>query len=142
MASWVFKTIQYLKFLLRSTNKHGVHSPFVFDLITNCFNKKSVKRASDKITSISNYTIAYLKEYRAIVIDTYNTDFLETSKLLEEIADNSYLIILDPYSSKIKMTYWNELAKRKDVTASIDTFYVGFLFKRKEQPKQHFAIRV
>ena len=27
----------YLKFLLRSTNQHGVHSPFVFDLITQCF---------------------------------------------------------------------------------------------------------
>ena len=27
----------YLKFLARSTNQHGVHSPFVFDLVTNCF---------------------------------------------------------------------------------------------------------
>lgn len=32
----------YLKFLLRSTNQHGVHSPFVFDLITQCFYDKAV----------------------------------------------------------------------------------------------------
>lgn len=30
----------YLKFLFRSTNKHGVHSPFVYSLITLCFNDK------------------------------------------------------------------------------------------------------
>lgn len=27
----------YLKFLWKSTNQHGVHSPFVFDLVTKCF---------------------------------------------------------------------------------------------------------
>lgn len=27
----------YLNFLLKSKNQHGVHSPFVFDLVTKCF---------------------------------------------------------------------------------------------------------
>ena len=36
-----YKVISYLKFLLKSTNKHGVHSPFIFDIIINCFNKKT-----------------------------------------------------------------------------------------------------
>lgn len=31
----------YLKFLYNSKNEHGVHSPFVFDLVTNCFYDKT-----------------------------------------------------------------------------------------------------
>lgn len=33
--------ISYLKFWWLSKNEHGVHSPFVFDLITKCFYNKS-----------------------------------------------------------------------------------------------------
>ncbi|MDO9038458.1 MAG: class I SAM-dependent methyltransferase, partial [Lutibacter sp.] len=33
-----FKIRSFFLFLWASTNKHGVHSPFVYDLVTNCFN--------------------------------------------------------------------------------------------------------
>ncbi|PWI31489.1 methyltransferase [Flavobacteriaceae bacterium LYZ1037] len=32
---------QYIQFLLKSTNQHGVHSPFVYDLVTKCFYNKT-----------------------------------------------------------------------------------------------------
>jgi hypothetical protein len=35
------KIISYLKFLFHSKNEHGVHSPFVFDLVTKCFYDKT-----------------------------------------------------------------------------------------------------
>lgn len=31
----------YLKFLLKSTNQHGVHSPFVYDFVTKCLYDKT-----------------------------------------------------------------------------------------------------
>lgn len=33
----LYQMRSYIKFLLTSRNQHGVHSPFVFDLITKCF---------------------------------------------------------------------------------------------------------
>ncbi|RXP47088.1 class I SAM-dependent methyltransferase [Lutibacter sp. HS1-25] len=36
-----FKIKSYFHFLIKSTNQHGVHSPFVYHLVTNCFYKKT-----------------------------------------------------------------------------------------------------
>ncbi|MUP44189.1 class I SAM-dependent methyltransferase [Gramella sp. BOM4] len=37
----IFQIKSYLKFLLKSQNEHGLHSPFVYDLVTKCFYDKS-----------------------------------------------------------------------------------------------------
>ena len=47
----MYQIKQYIKFLLRSTNQHGVHSPFVYDLVTNCFYDKSHYKAFDILKS-------------------------------------------------------------------------------------------
>ncbi|UJH92554.1 hypothetical protein LZ575_08765 [Antarcticibacterium sp. 1MA-6-2] len=39
----------YIKFLWHSTNEHGVHSPFVFSLLTECLYKKENKAAHKKL---------------------------------------------------------------------------------------------
>ena len=36
----MYIVLAYIKFLLRSTNQHGVHSPFVYGLVTKCFYDK------------------------------------------------------------------------------------------------------
>jgi len=48
----LYQTISFIKFLFKSTNQHGVHSPFVYDLITKCFYDK---KKYPEYHSIKNY---------------------------------------------------------------------------------------
>lgn len=52
----------YLKFLWNSNNSHGVHSPFVFDLLRKCFYDKN---------EYIEYTL--LKKYRQSLLQNKNT---------------------------------------------------------------------
>lgn len=52
----------YLKFIWNSTNAHGVHSPFVFDLVCRCFYDR---------TDYSEYKI--LKDYRNSLLQNKKT---------------------------------------------------------------------
>lgn len=58
----LYQIKQYLKFLKASTNQHGVHSPFVYDLVTKCFYDKS---------KYKEYTI--LKQYRQSLYQNSNS---------------------------------------------------------------------
>ena len=42
--------ISYLKFWWRSKNEHGVHSPFVFDLVTKCFYERTNHNAHQHLS--------------------------------------------------------------------------------------------
>ncbi|MBQ4822823.1 hypothetical protein [Aquimarina sp. MMG016] len=48
----LFRIKSYLKFLARSTNQHGVHSPFVYDLVTKCFYDKNKRPSYTALKSI------------------------------------------------------------------------------------------
>lgn len=54
----------YLKFLFHSKNEHGVHSPFVFDLVTKCF-----------------YDATKYPEYQ--VLESYRKSLLENKSAIE-----------------------------------------------------------
>ena len=72
----LFQIKSYLKFLSNSKNEHGVHSPFVFSLLTKCFYDKK-----------SKLEYAILRNYRKSLLQNNNTievtDFGAGSKVFK-----------------------------------------------------------
>ncbi|NER12192.1 class I SAM-dependent methyltransferase [Leptobacterium flavescens] len=249
----------YIAFLFRSTNQHGVHSPFVYDLITKCFYNKENKNAyriisgyrkhmlSDdskisvtdfgagsrvfksnkrKVSAIArnagtgpkrarllNRLVGYLgisdmlelgtslglgtvalaanNTYKRIItieacpetakiaetgfkklglsgIELKNNTFEEVipslsgkfdliyvdgnhqkeatlnyfEQLLQNVHNDTVMIFDDIHWSPGMEEAWNSIKEHPETTVSIDTFFWGFVFFRREQPKEHFVIRI
>ncbi|NNE13569.1 MAG: class I SAM-dependent methyltransferase [Saprospiraceae bacterium] len=250
----------YLKFWWRSKNQHGVHSPFVFKLVTECFydktkfenykelkqyrlallsNKNSIdvtdlgvgshimkthkrriadmtKNAGSTLSrtqllyrfasyfkpnsilelgssmgiathamslarpnasiisiegcpNITEFTSNQLKSHGCSNVMLINNEFSEgienlsqeyfdlmyidgnhqkeaTLKyfelLLEKSHNDSIMIFDDIYWSKGMTEAWDIIVSHPRVTVSIDTFFWGIVFFRKEQVKEHFIIRL
>jgi len=58
------------------------------------------------------------------------------------VNQDSLIIIDDIHWSKGMTAAWNEIIKDPEVTVSIDTYFWGLIFFRKEQAKEHFVVRV
>ncbi|WP_372756963.1 O-methyltransferase [Mariniflexile sp.] len=255
-----YQTIQYIKFILKSTNQHGVHSPFVYNLVTKCFYdktvhtaynnifvyKKNLRKNNTKITftdlgagsliskekqrliseiaknagttkkrskllyrltsyfnftsilelgtslgisthamhlgnpnasittiegcpNISGFTKANLENNLSKNINLVTGDI---SEVIKNLTSNTYDLIffdgnhkkeatLNYFETLLKTThndsvfifddiYWSEgmteawkiIKQHPKVTVTIDTFFWGFVFFRREQVKEHFTIRV
>jgi len=62
--------------------------------------------------------------------------------LLSKVNEQSILIFDDIYWSSEMEQAWDEIKKHEAVTLTIDLFYIGIVFFRKEnKQKQHFTIR-
>lgn len=256
-----FKAKSFIIFLYKSTNQHGVHSPFVYNLVTKCFYKKTdslkgkliakikhrlvenndiitvidfgkgskiFKNNKRKISNIANITgistkkaalllriSDYFKPNNILEIGTSvglgsatlsignpkatvktlegckNTAFV-AQKLFQEFnlqniqltignfndtllpiiyknkfdliyfdgnhqkeatlnyfnlclktAHNNSIFIFDDINWSIEMQKaWLIIKKHPKVTISIDTYFWGIIFFRKEKEKEHFTIRI
>ncbi|PVW16439.1 O-methyltransferase [Marixanthomonas spongiae] len=60
--------LSYLSFLLRSTNQHGVHSPFVYHLLTQCFYDKKKHNA---YKTLNNHRKAVFADSETIEVSDF-----------------------------------------------------------------------
>jgi len=63
-------------------------------------------------------------------------------KLQKHLHNNSVVIVDDIYWSKEMKQAWQKLTQHPAVRQSVDSYYFGLLFFRKEQFKQNFMIRI
>ncbi|WP_299210893.1 hypothetical protein [uncultured Aquimarina sp.] len=102
----LFKIKSYLYFLWKSTNQHGVHSPFVYNLVTKCFYDREKRASYESILSIYrnntsgislknvkllNRLIAYFN-YKKVLIVENSSNFI--GQILS--IDNSATIYYSP----------------------------------------------
>ena len=60
---------------------------------------------------------------------------------LQNATENSVFIFDDIYWSDEMMQAWNEIQANGKVTVTIDLFFMGLVFFKRGQAKQHFVIR-
>ena len=200
-----YRQRKYFQFLLKSSNQHGVHSPFVYQLVTKCLYKKIDKNSwktfqtsnnkllknkkiknSHKKAKILLKLIHYFKpknnleiansldlEVTALAMNFSNSCVtaiantpLEISEVtlnrkfdcvyfhknqitlktfntcLKAINNNSFFIFNDIYENSETIKNWSSIKNHPKVKVSLDLFYFGVIFFRKEQAKEHFKIRI
>lgn len=81
--------ISYIKFLLRSTNQHGVHSPFVYSLVTKCLYDHEKYPSYQKI---KKHRKSLMKDKRSIRVTDFGAGsrvFKSDERKISEIAKNA-----------------------------------------------------
>jgi len=160
----------YLKFLFRSTNQHGVHSPFVYQYLTKCLYKSSGYKGS-RVHRVLLKSIPYLhvksllvrsntQEVEKLLYRAYpELDFepdcadmiyvgsdqflqINASWLHDHCHLQSMILLEDIHRSRETSKKWQSLCEKTWVTVSIDFYFGGIIFLRTEQVKQHFRIRI
>jgi predicted O-methyltransferase YrrM len=79
----------YFKFLLNSKNQHGVHSPFVYDLVTKCFYDKT-KHPEYEV--LKNYRKSLLANEKIIEVTDFGAGsrvFKSNQRKISAIAKNA-----------------------------------------------------
>lgn len=164
----MFRFISFIKFILTSTNQHGVHSPFVYGYITKCLYKKKQLKLPTTLKVLIK-SIAYFKYDSLYLIEDYKTseeiikqhfttisitennaevivcsisDLSDTNLDINNLSNDCMLLLDNIYTNSKNFKTWKHLTELNHVRVSIDMFYCGALFFRKEQVKEHFKIRI
>lgn len=126
------KIKSYIKFLWNSKNEHGVHSPFVFDLVTKCFYDKTkhpeyslLKNTSKRIrllVRIVRYfqpkTILEIGNANELNTNMFSSEIISFEDFLKNINSNNDTS-LDFRLSTFDFIYFN---KSKSKKSTLDYF--------------------
>ena len=166
----MYKLIQYLKFLFTATNQHGVHSPFIYNYVTKCLytrpNFQYSKAVNVLLKSIDYFQVSQLtlsednkihklvrQHFPHVRFVKKNGDILwlsanEPKKLNmllseENSFQNDSILFIDAIHTSVENhKAWKKVKMQKKVTVTIDMFFCGAVFFRKEQVEEHFKIRI
>lgn len=117
------KIKSYIKFLWNSKNEHGVHSPFVFDLVTKCFYDKTIfpEYFLLKNTSKKNKLLFRVVRYfqPKTILEIGNSTEIDTNIFSEEITtfEEFQKNILSNNNIAFDLVYFNQNESQKNMLA-------------------------
>ncbi len=82
----LFALKSYFKFLLSSSNQHGIHSPFVYDLVTKCFYNKT---KFQEFKQLESYRSDLIKSKVSIKVEDFgagSTVFKSNTRKISDLA--------------------------------------------------------
>ncbi|NVJ88900.1 MAG: hypothetical protein HWD82_05625 [Flavobacteriaceae bacterium] len=163
----LYNLISRIKFLFQATNKHGVHSPFVYDFVTKGLYKKPntkidlnkydalqdlSKKEQNVLSKVLNYfsvsdiifnieikTNTLSKNYNLLFINNLN-NFKDLFSL--DVKKYQFIIIRGIYNNKNSTNIWYKILENYQNIVTVNLFYFGLIFYRPQQAKEHFKIRV
>lgn len=81
--------ISYIKFLFKSKNQHGVHSPFVYDLVTKCFYDNTEYGAYSKLIAYRNALLNSKESITMMDFGSGSRKFSSNKRPIQQIAKTS-----------------------------------------------------
>ncbi len=161
---------EYLKYKWRAKNRHGIHSPFVYDLIDHVLLDKGGIAAASIIKSpglalayenLVSRIAAYYHYKRIVVLPVADEQPMPQQAdliLLGEVAPAQWLQLMDKYcevltndgavivshihKTKEHSLAWKKICAHNNVRMSIDLYGIGLLFFKKEfKEQQHFILK-
>ncbi len=156
-----------MRFLVAAVNEHGVHSPFIFRFLTCALYQKDAFRGPQAervlLKALAYFPIervhipAEANSVRRIISERFpellfeqepfdlvyciSPSVPELKALLPHLHNDSIVLVDGLRESKASLASWENLKALQEVRVSLDLFYSGFLFFRREQARQHFKIR-
>lgn len=85
----MYQIWQYFKFLFSSTNQHGVHSPFVYQLVTQCFYNRRTYKAYQHLNTYRKQLYRNLTQLQITDFGAGSRRFTKRQRRVCTVAKNS-----------------------------------------------------